>query len=88
MMEPSTRKSIALFICDELLTLAFQMAACFVFYKSSSGWIVSQLLEHGSVAPFQTVLTLLVFIAGGIWISLGIGSFFASLVMPVFHKRP
>jgi hypothetical protein len=87
MMELSNRKSIALFICDKLLTLAFQMAACFAFYKVSSGWIVSQLLEHGSVAPFRTVLTLLAFMAAGIWISLGIGSCFVSLVMPVFHKR-
>jgi hypothetical protein len=86
-MEPSARKCIALFICDELLTLVFQLAACFVFYKVSSAWIVGQLLEHGSVAPFRTVLTLLAFIAVGIWISLGIGSCLASMVIPVFHKR-
>lgn len=87
MMEPSTRKSIALFICDELLTLAFQMAACFLFYKISSGWIASQMLEYGGVAPFRTVLTLLALMAVGICISLGIGSCLASLVMPVLHER-
>ncbi|WP_157119100.1 hypothetical protein [Azohydromonas lata] len=86
-MEPSTRKGIALFICDELLTLAFQVAACFLFYKISSGWIVSQLLENGGVAPSQTVLTLLALMAFGIWISLGIGSCLASLMMPVSHER-
>lgn len=86
-MDSSTRKSIALFICDALLTLAFQMAACFVFYKVSSVLIANQLLEHVSVAPFQTVLTLLAFIVVGSWMSLRIGSCIASLAMPVFHKR-